>query len=199
MTDVASTLVKHRRRLNEIVSVLVRHGLASWAARGQGIPAVAPIESIVHRAVSPEEAEATPGERLRHALTELGTTFIKFGQMLSLRPDIVGDDVAKELAKLQARVPADPPGVGRATVEAQLGRPVSELFGSFEDEPFASGSVAQVHRAALVRWHRPGRESSPRGGRQQGAGGRRAVASPRRVHGRRGPGAGPTTPYGRRE
>ena len=150
MTDVASTLVKHRRRLNEIVSVLVRHGLASWAARGQGIAAVAPIESMVHRAVSPEEAEATPGERLRHALTELGTTFIKFGQMLSLRPDIVGDDVAKELAKLQARVPADPPGVGRATVEAQLGRPVSELFGSFEDEPFASGSVAQVHRAALV-------------------------------------------------
>ncbi len=150
MTDVASTLVKHRRRLNEIVSVLVRHGLASWAARGQGIAAVAPIESMVHRAVSPEEAEATPGERLRHALTELGTTFIKFGQMLSLRPDIVGDDVARELAKLQATVPADPPGVGRATVEAQLGRPVSELFGSFEDEPFASGSVAQVHRAELV-------------------------------------------------
>ncbi len=52
MTDVASTLVKHRRRLNEIVSVLVRHGLASWAARGQGIAAVAPIESMVHRAVS---------------------------------------------------------------------------------------------------------------------------------------------------
>ncbi len=150
MTDVAGTLVKHHKRLNQIISVLVRHGLASWAARGQGIAAMAPIESIIHRAVSPEEAEATQGERLRNALTELGTTFIKFGQMLSLRPDVVGDEVAKELTKLQARVPADPPGVGQATVEAQLGRPVSELFGSFEAEPFASGSVAQVHRATLA-------------------------------------------------
>jgi ubiquinone biosynthesis protein len=149
MTDVAGTLVKHHRRLNEIVSVLVRHGLASWAARGQGIAAVAPIESLIHRVVAPEEAEATQGERLRHALTELGTTFIKFGQMLSLRPDVVGDEVAEELAKLQARVPADPPGVGQGTVEAQLGQPVSELFASFDPEPFASGSVAQMHRATL--------------------------------------------------
>ena len=149
MTDVAGTLVKHHRRLNEIASVLVRHGLASWAARGEGIAAVAPVENLIHRVVTPEEAEATPGERLRNALTELGTTFIKFGQMLSLRPDVVGEDIAKELAKLQARVPADPPGVGQATVEAQLGQPVSELFATFEAEPFASGSVAQVHRAEL--------------------------------------------------
>ena len=116
---------------------------------GQGIAAVAPIENLIHRVVTPEEAEANPGERLRNALTELGTTFIKFGQMLSLRPDVVGEDIAKELTKLQARVPADPPGVGRATVEAQLGQSVSELFAAFDAEPFASGSVAQVHRAEL--------------------------------------------------
>jgi ubiquinone biosynthesis protein len=150
MTDVAGTLVKHRKRLNEVATVLVRHGLASWAARAQGIAAIGPVEALVHRVVAPEEAEATQAERLRSALTELGTSFIKFGQMLSLRPDLVGDDVARELTKLQAQVPADPPGVGQRTVEAQLGRPVSELFGSFEAEPFASGSVAQVHRAELV-------------------------------------------------
>ena len=83
-------------------------------------------------------------------MTELGTTYIKFGQMLSLRPDLVGEDVADELSKLQATVPADPPGVAQRNAEAQLGRPVSELFGSFEAEPFASGSVAQVHHATLV-------------------------------------------------
>jgi ubiquinone biosynthesis protein len=149
MTDIAGTLVRHRKRLNDIATVLVRHGLASWAARGQGLETAVPFESLVDRFVSPAAAEATDGERLRNSLTELGTTFIKFGQMLSLRPDVVGDDVAKELSKLQARVPADAPGVGQATVEAQLGHPVSQLFGSFDAEPFASGSVAQVHAASL--------------------------------------------------
>jgi ubiquinone biosynthesis protein len=87
---------------------------------------------------------------LRNALIELGTTWIKFGQMLSLRPDVVGGDVAAELAKLQATVPADPAGVAQALVESELGGPVAELFGSFEPEPFASGSVAQVHRATTA-------------------------------------------------
>ena len=90
------------------------------------------------------------GERLRSALVELGTTWIKFGQMLSLRPDVVGDDIAQELTKLQATVPADPPGLAQALLERELGAPAAELYGSFEAEPFASGSVAQVHRATLT-------------------------------------------------
>ena len=150
MPDFAGTLVKHRKRLNEVVSVFARHGLAAWAARGGSIAGIAPIENLVHRVVAPDEVEASDGERLRGALSELGTTFIKFGQMLSLRPDVVGEDMATELSKLQATAPPDPPGVGQATVEAQFGRSVSELFGSFETEPFASGSVAQVHRATLL-------------------------------------------------
>jgi ubiquinone biosynthesis protein len=68
---------------------------------------------------------------------------------LSLRPDVVGPDIADELALLQAEVPAGAPGVAARTVEAQLGKPMSELCGSFDPEPFASGSVAQVHRATL--------------------------------------------------
>ncbi len=150
MTDVAGTLARNRRRLNEVAAVLARHGLAEWAARGRGIAGLAPVEELLRHVVKPEYLEASRGERLRGALTELGTTYIKFGQMLSLRPDVVGQDVAPELAKLQANVPADPPGAGARTVEAQLGRPVAELFGSFEPEPFASGSVAQVHRATLA-------------------------------------------------
>jgi ubiquinone biosynthesis protein len=149
MSDVAGTLVKHRKRLNEVARVLARHGLASLVARGGGITGTGAVQTIVDLVVAPEEAEATDAERLRGALAELGTTFVKFGQMLSLRPDAVGADVAAELSKLQASVPPDAPGVGLATVERELGKPVSELFGSFEAEPFASGSVAQVHRATL--------------------------------------------------
>ena len=150
MSEVTGTLFKHRARLNEMASVLARHGLAEWAARGSGIATARPVDTIVHRVLTPEEMGASTGERLRGALTELGTTYIKFGQMLSLRPDVVGQEVADELSKLQATVPADPPGVAQRNAEAQLGKPVSELFGSFEAEPFASGSVAQVHHATLV-------------------------------------------------
>ena len=68
----------------------------------------APVEDFVHHVVAPEDVDASDGERLRGALTELGTTFIKFGQMLSLRPDVVGEDTANELSKLQANVPTRP-------------------------------------------------------------------------------------------
>jgi ubiquinone biosynthesis protein len=149
MSDVTGTLLKHRKRLKEVAAALARHGLAAWAARGGGIVGLAPIDTLVHGVVSEDELGATDGERLRRALAELGTTAIKFGQMLSLRPDVVGKEVAEELSLLHADVPADPSGVAVRTVEAQLGRPVAELFGSFEPEPFASGSVAQVHRATL--------------------------------------------------
>jgi ubiquinone biosynthesis protein len=150
MAEVAGTLFKHRDRLNEMAAVLARHGLAEWAARGGAIATASPVDTMVHRVLSPEEMAASTGERLRGALTELGTTYIKFGQMLSLRPDVVGEDVADELSKLQATVPADPPGVAQRNAERELGGPVSELFGSFDADPFASGSVAQVHRATLV-------------------------------------------------
>jgi ubiquinone biosynthesis protein len=149
MTDVTGTLLKHRRRLNEITTALARHGLATWAARGGGIAGLAPIDTLVHHVVSEEDLNASEGERLRRALAKLGTTAVKSGQMLSLRPDLVGKDVADELSLLQADVPADATGVAVRTVEAQLGQPVAELYRSFEREPFASGSVAHVHRATL--------------------------------------------------
>jgi ubiquinone biosynthesis protein len=89
------------------------------------------------------------GVRLRRALEELGPVFIKFGQMLSTRRDLLPDDIADELAKLQDNVPPFPQQQSVAIIEKALGKPVDKLFASFESTPMASASVAQVHGAVL--------------------------------------------------
>jgi ubiquinone biosynthesis protein len=106
-------------------------------------------EADFTRMADPELASLSAGQRLRGALSELGTTWIRLGQMLSLRPDLVGPDVAAELAQLQADVPADPPGTAEQTIKTDLGRDASEAFSSFEAAPMASASVAQAHRATM--------------------------------------------------
>jgi ubiquinone biosynthesis protein len=149
MPGLPAALMRHRARLDEIAGVFAKYGFAAWVQRGSGLVSTRVMQGIVDRHADPQIVSMSDGERLRRALTELGTTWVKFGQMLSLRPDVVGDDVAEELAKLQATVAPDPPGVAQALVERELGAAVSDFFGSFDPEPMASGSVAQVHRAAM--------------------------------------------------
>jgi len=89
------------------------------------------------------------GERLRLALESLGPIFVKFGQILSTRRDLLDDDIADELAKLQDKVPAFSGTTAQAIIERDLKAPVSELFAEFSTTPLASASIAQVHTAKL--------------------------------------------------
>lgn len=138
-------IYRHLNRWGEILSVLSKYGLANWISRLGPEFAKDLLKARGGTAIARHSWET----RVRLALAELGPTFIKLGQLLSTRPDLVGVDLAEELEHLQADVPADSPATVRKTIEAELGRPLEELFDQFEDRPLASASIGQVHRARL--------------------------------------------------
>ncbi|HUG70195.1 MAG TPA: AarF/ABC1/UbiB kinase family protein [Pirellulaceae bacterium] len=139
-------IYRNVRRWTEIISVLSKYGLADWISGFK--------LEFIKDALKARDGEAiarhTREARIRLALTELGPTFIKLGQLLSTRPDVVGVQLADELSKLQANVPADPPEKVRALVEEELGQPMDALFERFDDAPIASASIGQVHAARLA-------------------------------------------------
>ena len=116
---------------------------------------------------APYPRGARPGERLAEGLHALGPSFIKLGQALSVRPDLVGEAVADDLGRLRDRLPPFSASEARATIAQELGKPVEALFEHFEDQPVAAASIAQVHFAALpdgsevaVKVLRPGIEAA---------------------------------------
>ena len=136
-------------RLIQIQRVLVRHGLDEFVRETH---LYRPLRFVF--LASPwtwleRRKQAPRAERLRLALEELGPIFIKFGQALSTRRDLLPPDIAVELAKLQDRVPPFDNATARAIIEKSLGRPVTESFASFEAQPLAAASIAQVHAATL--------------------------------------------------
>ncbi|SDU28054.1 ubiquinone biosynthesis regulatory protein kinase UbiB [Halopseudomonas salegens] len=97
----------------------------------------------------PAPRDLNRGERLRRACEDLGPVFIKFGQILSTRRDLLPDDIALELARLQDKVPPFSSDAARTRIEQQLGQPIEQVFSRFDHQPLASASVAQVHSACL--------------------------------------------------
>ena len=153
--NALARIERNARRAGEIIGVLAKYGLADWV-KGWNY-------SWIQERIQSDDGQRIPDlkieERVRLAFTELGTTFIKLGQVLSTRPDLVGPEMARELAHLQTDTPADPPETVRATIEAEFGKPLDKLFAQFDDD------------APGLGLHRPG-PSGPaalgRGGRRQG-------------------------------
>lgn len=137
-----SIQVQDLPRLQQIVAVLARYGfgqLFTTIGIGDGPAKIDP------------DVETSPlARRLRAAVVELGPTFVKLAQTLSVRPDIMPPDVIREFETLQDNVPAMTAEEVREIVTEELGVPFDEAFQSFEDEPLGSASIAQVHRAVLV-------------------------------------------------
>ena len=151
-------------RLVQIQRVLLRHGLDDFV---RATHLYRPLRFLFY--LSPgmwfeRRRQASRGERLRVALQELGPIFVKFGQAVSTRRDLLPPDIADELAKLQDRVPPFPGSVARAIVESAYGRPVADVFAEFDETPLAAASIAQVHVARLrdgVNSARAGETAAP--------------------------------------
>src|SRR3984885_1654987 len=133
-------------RASEVARVFVKYGLAQWLKGTEWEPARRMLTSHAGETLTDQPFAV----RVRMALTDLGTTFVKLGQVLSTRPDLVGPEVAHELSHLQSGTPADAPEVAVATVEKELARPIAECFLEFDRIAMASASIGQVHRAKLL-------------------------------------------------
>jgi ubiquinone biosynthesis protein len=145
-------------RISEIAQVAVRHGFGYFFHRNR-------LSDLVPGDGRPadEELPSERGRRLREMLDELGPTFVKFGQLLSMRPDVLPPDIIAELRGLQDDVSPFPYEQVEDVMIAELGQPVERLFRDFDPVPMAAASIGQVHRATLpngrevaVKVQRPG-------------------------------------------
>ncbi|MCA9200573.1 MAG: AarF/ABC1/UbiB kinase family protein, partial [Planctomycetales bacterium] len=129
-------IYRNLNRITEILSVLSKYGLADGISRLNLDFAKGLLKNRDGEAL----ARHTRETRIRLALIELGPTFVKLGQILSTRPDLVGNALANELRTLQDQTPADAANVVRQMIQDELGQPVEDLFREFDDQPLASAS-----------------------------------------------------------
>ena len=139
--------IRDTRRLVHAARVLARHdALIPREYAGHLPPQLKLLRALLGRG---PKSDLPAGVRLAQALESLGPAYIKLGQLLATRPDIIGEETAAALAALQDRLPAFPTKRAKAEVEAALGAPIAAIFATF-DEPFAAASIAQVHRAMVA-------------------------------------------------
>lgn len=138
-------------RLSRIAVCFARHGALAPFEAALSNAGLAPVLLFVARILFGRDVGGMrPGERLAAALSELGPAFIKLGQVLSTRSDLLGEQVAADLAKLQDQLPAFSAFEAKSRIETELGAPLAELFASFDDEPVSAASISQVHFATTL-------------------------------------------------
>ena len=140
-------------------------GIARTLARHDALAAVektglAPTLTALLRRLIPRRRAGRPGQNLARAFVELGPSFIKLGQFLATRADLIGEEMARDLAELQDRLPPFPSAEARRVIAAELGAPVEALFTRFEEAPVSAASIAQVH-FAVTRPQGPAPEAGP--------------------------------------
>ncbi|NYZ63952.1 ABC1 kinase family protein [Luteimonas deserti] len=150
MWDTLAT-VRDLGRVQEIASVLVRYGFGDLVQRIGMAGALERAGRLLHIGGAGEASvlRLSPPERVRHALQDLGPTFVKLGQVLGTRVDLLPPDWIEALGRLQSRVPAAAIGAVRAQLEADLGDAPERVFARFDETPLAAASLAQAHRAWL--------------------------------------------------
>jgi len=131
-------------RAREIIGIIVKYGLSDWVSKG-GLG-----KYLISKKRMARIERYNQWERIRMAIEELGPTFVKFGQILADRPDIVAEELREELKKLQDEAHPFPDDIAIQEIEKQLGRPISELFREFDRTRLASASIAQTYRAVLL-------------------------------------------------
>lgn len=137
------------RRYREIIGILVKYGLQDMLNDAGVSVRAKVVEAFLSQSTIDNIHNHTKWERIRMAVEELGTTYIKLAQILSNRPDVIPLELVAEFEKLQTKVPPFPSDQARVIIEEEIGAKIEDVFASFIDEPFASASIAQVHKAKL--------------------------------------------------
>jgi len=150
MAEAEASTTRNIGRISEIAQVAVKHGFGYFLERHR-LTDLLPWRA---KKPFPEGTPSQRGQHLREMLDELGPTFVKFGQLLSTRPDVVPPDIVTELRSLQDDVTPFPFEDVELVIREQLGQPIERLFREFSEVPIAAASIGQVHAAVLPNGHR---------------------------------------------